>query len=620
MSGTPQAVAQVDGDRSAVGATEQPLVVEEPAALVAGGDSQPEAALPTTLSADAVSEELGQQPPAAAAAAAEESEPMQVEQPKAPLAAEDLPAPPQTSSEAPVAVEQSAAVEVGRALEAGEVAPSADASTHPKDDVSGAAAVKQKRKPLLLSAAAAKRRKGIIEPQDEQPAGVKLSARGDPGRRREESEEPQRTLRRRRKVFHTVAQDGDRDDVIEDEETAPRKRKKVRRQREDDVERLRELIRAVYERNNPAKLAKLEELLQTKYVGHELDVYLHICRKYGEPPDTGHAAHHRNTRGAILLQPRGAHAKARPPKKPTLGVTELRSRIRSIYERHNPAKLDKINSLLEKYAGAELEMYEQACAKYGEEPLMQATPEEITAKQKSFVARKATAPPPPALHDAPSTTKRGAKALAFLHGEIEDAADTFGRGWPFAGEEFSGNSSSESWGSDNEHPVVVRGAQGNNFVDIYSDLGRSTRTGTDATVGTAWVAEARRDPVTLETFLGNWRDSMGNDVMVRWAPPDSRGGPLDVSLSRPSPSGRGPEIKLGVKAQGGGRFVCGHYDLDVEKSSTMRVVWLDSRTNGKSSVWERLLPHHGSAPRFPQRRNDDNVAQPPRERSRRMRR
>ncbi|CAE8585800.1 unnamed protein product [Polarella glacialis] len=111
--------------------------------------------------------------------------------------------------------------------------------------------------------------------------------------------------------------------------------------------------------------------------------------------------------------------------------------------------------------------------------------------------------------------------------------------------------------------------------------------------GAGSARESARDgsgsaPLTqlrIEDFLGNWRDSMGNDVRVDW----SRGGAtsrgqLDVELSKPR-GGRDP-IRLNVKLSGG-RFSCGHYDLQVEQSHLRRIVWFDCRNKGKNSTWER---------------------------------
>lgn len=107
-----------------------------------------------------------------------------------------------------------------------------------------------------------------------------------------------------------------------------------------------------------------------------------------------------------------------------------------------------------------------------------------------------------------------------------------------------------------------------------------------------FAAPAGQGAVDLPAFLGRWRDTMGNEVQVDWARPGSRGGQLDVTLSRPR-GGREP-IKLCVKARGSGRFACGHYDLDTQKSTLDRIIWLDSRNKGKDSVWER--PGSGHQP------------------------
>uniref|UniRef100_A0A7S1EZW2 Uncharacterized protein n=1 Tax=Noctiluca scintillans TaxID=2966 RepID=A0A7S1EZW2_NOCSC len=52
----------------------------------------------------------------------------------------------------------------------------------------------------------------------------------------------------------------------------------------DAVNRIRGLILDVYRRRNPAKLCELDTLL-AKYSGSEVEVYAHICKKYGEAPD-----------------------------------------------------------------------------------------------------------------------------------------------------------------------------------------------------------------------------------------------------------------------------------------------------------------------------------------------
>jgi tetratricopeptide (TPR) repeat protein len=49
------------------------------------------------------------------------------------------------------------------------------------------------------------------------------------------------------------------------------------------TDRLREIIRGVYERKNPEKLADLDKFFE-KYAGKEMTMYRFICNKYGEKP------------------------------------------------------------------------------------------------------------------------------------------------------------------------------------------------------------------------------------------------------------------------------------------------------------------------------------------------
>uniref|UniRef100_A0A7S4QYG4 Uncharacterized protein n=1 Tax=Alexandrium monilatum TaxID=311494 RepID=A0A7S4QYG4_9DINO len=88
----------------------------------------------------------------------------------------------------------------------------------------------------------------------------------------------------------------------------------------------------------------------------------------------------------------------------------------------------------------------------------------------------------------------------------------------------------------------------------------------------------------LDTFIGEWRDSMGNRVNVDWACPGNRGGQLEVLLTK---SGRDP-IRLNVKRYGNGRFTCGHYDLDESESGERRIVWQDAKNHRNFSTWERV--------------------------------
>jgi len=90
---------------------------------------------------------------------------------------------------------------------------------------------------------------------------------------------------------------------------------------------------------------------------------------------------------------------------------------------------------------------------------------------------------------------------------------------------------------------------------------------------------------SLEDFIGDWCDSMGHEVRVSWAPHRNRGGELAVQLRKPG-SNRDP-IRLNIKSLGHGRFQCGHFEQDQDRSHTGKIVWADQRNKGKVSEWER---------------------------------
>jgi len=89
----------------------------------------------------------------------------------------------------------------------------------------------------------------------------------------------------------------------------------------------------------------------------------------------------------------------------------------------------------------------------------------------------------------------------------------------------------------------------------------------------------------LDDFIGQWRDTLGHEVHVRWARQGTRAGELDVELVKPRSNNR--SIRLNVKALGQGRFQCGHFDLKLDESSADKIVWSDMRTKGKVSVWDQ---------------------------------
>lgn len=110
-----------------------------------------------------------------------------------------------------------------------------------------------------------------------------------------------------------------------------------------------------------------------------------------------------------------------------------------------------------------------------------------------------------------------------------------------------------------------------------------------ALLGSSSFGSAPNDAVRLEDFIGEWRDSLGHQVRVRWAQQGNVAGELDVQLIRPRSNSR---VRLNVKALGEGQFQCGHFKLKLDKSSVEKIVWGDMRIKGKVSVWEREV-HQG---------------------------
>lgn len=100
--------------------------------------------------------------------------------------------------------------------------------------------------------------------------------------------------------------------------------------------------------------------------------------------------------------------------------------IRGVYQRHNPAKLNEVESLLIKYQGMEAELYHRVCEKYQE------TPQEPTEPGGSHAAHTAQARAPPSRVAA-------------------------GEAWPFEENEVSMNSesSSSSQAGDDAPKIVI---------------------------------------------------------------------------------------------------------------------------------------------------------------------
>lgn len=110
--------------------------------------------------------------------------------------------------------------------------------------------------------------------------------------------------------------------------------------------------------------------------------------------------------------------------------------------------------------------------------------------------------------------------------------------------------------------------------------------GPSATSGNNGGGRGSKGPLLLDALLGRWYDSKGHNVQVSWAKPGARG-QLDVELWKSKTQNYWSPIKLSVKDLGDGHFNCGHFDMDVEKSTSSRIVWMDHRYAGQTSVWER---------------------------------
>eukprot|EP00931_Biecheleriopsis_adriatica_P040643 TRINITY_DN23297_c0_g1_i1.p1 TRINITY_DN23297_c0_g1~~TRINITY_DN23297_c0_g1_i1.p1 ORF type:complete len:519 (-),score=57.80 TRINITY_DN23297_c0_g1_i1:96-1652(-) len=103
------------------------------------------------------------------------------------------------------------------------------------------------------------------------------------------------------------------------------------------------------------------------------------------------------------------------------------------------------------------------------------------------------------------------------------------------------------------------------------------------------MASSNGQGVELSTFLGEWKDSMGNKVDVEWAKGQASRGELDVWLTTRS----GKHIQLGIKSRERGKFQCGHYNLDTNESHAEQIVWVDFNNRSKTSIWKRPRDNHG---------------------------
>jgi len=289
-------------------------------------------------------------------------------------------------------------------------------------------------------------------------------------------------------------------------------------------------------------------------------------------------------------------------------IAVLREMVTGIYSELNPTKLAEVDVLFVKYAGMEFAMYERICDKYGRRAETLAS---IKAKYQADQQQKQR-----------GSTKKGAQPAA-----LQETGLDGNTGWPFAGEPFSPNSDmsddsavvdpyaglageakNDPWkpppGNNAfmppppgvHHPYgpppgmppywppgwpVPPGYPPNGYYG-QPQGGSAWRTVTPGQTQTPPAVEK----IDAQHLLGEWRDSSGHDVKVDWASPSSAmtGALLDVQLRR---RGKSEEpIRLNVKRVDG-RLQCGHYDLDIGKSTLRRMVWNDFNTSGKESVWER---------------------------------
>ena len=84
--------------------------------------------------------------------------------------------------------------------------------------------------------------------------------------------------------------------------------------------------------------------------------------------------------------------------------------------------------------------------------------------------------------------------------------------------------------------------------------------------------------VSLDTFVGDWRDALGNDVRATLE------GPSGILLEGPN----GGEVVLTIKRLPDGRsFECGHFLLDRKQITRDQIVWRDKRFPDRTTVWKR---------------------------------
>lgn len=399
--------------------------------------------------------------------------------------------------------------------------------------------------------------------------------------------------------------------------------KKSGKKNEWEVSQLRALIRGVYERRNPTKLAEFESVMK-KYAGSEAEVYKHVCQKYGETPVLPTAAKvpalptsgkiPAITNGSELSKSKAAKPgfakKASAPAPPaTLRV------VPKVGPCLSPPR--PIPSAAELFAAVEASKgnYESSWPFVGEEDEPNSPSSSSSSPERDMAYRGLTHYgtdmgsryfDPHTSRSDPNGLPPGMWYRPHVNPQVPQLMDT--------------DMQSHSYPGASSHPGGKRSSHGKRGgeVDMYADLlnsaplakalpppppamPRSTNferspprvSRYDPPTPGAFRPAAQSDsrgsnsaPIELSTFLGDWRDSMRHNVVVQWARSGNRGGQLDVLLSKPG-SDREP-IRLNVKQSRDGRFECGHYDLDLEQSNHNQIVWRDLRSQGKVSYWNRV--------------------------------
>ncbi|CUG06544.1 Hypothetical protein, putative, partial [Bodo saltans] len=153
---------------------------------------------------------------------------------------------------------------------------------------------------------------------------------------------------------------------------------------------------ALFAKYMPDKLSKVDELL-AKYQGKEETYIQAIVGKYGPEPILTQADQaaasppQQAVRNTSIVSP-GTSAN-HPPSSPSQSASgSVADRILRMLQIHLPAKVDQLDTLLEKYKGREEDYLSALVGKYGPEPASSPPPAPQQQQQQQPVA--AAAPPP----------------------------------------------------------------------------------------------------------------------------------------------------------------------------------------------------------------------------------